>query len=86
MLKRIVSKNNNTFLFEDIPNKIRNGIGIASGESILLSIYENDSFLFSIDINLIHYADIAIEEDPSELEKDFFEFMREKNEVKCRDC
>ncbi|XBG72459.1 hypothetical protein V4S28_09450 [Enterococcus cecorum] len=81
-MKRITSKNNLIYLFNEIPHKERNAVGIASGQSVLLSIYENDKFYFTEDINLIRYEDILLVEEPTPSEKIFFEFMAHEKEVK----
>lgn len=82
MLKKITSKNNFIFLFLDVPHEKRNSLGIASGESVLLSIYENDSFYFTTDINLIDYDSILKFEEPTVLESKFFELIKSEKEVK----
>lgn len=82
MIKKITSKNNLIFLFNDIPHEQRNSSGIASGESVLLSIYENDTFYFTTDINLIKYDSILSTEEATQLEIAFFNFMSEIKEVK----
>lgn len=84
MLKKITSKNGFVFLFVDIPHEQRNNAGIASGESVLLSIYENDSYYFTTDINLIGYDSIKETEYPTELEKAFFELLRTEKELKYK--
>ncbi|AFM69167.1 hypothetical protein ACJZQ5_000298 [Enterococcus hirae] len=84
MLKKITSKNGSVFLFLEIPHTQRNNLGIASGESILLSIYENDSFYFTTDIPLIKYESIVFTEEPTDLEKEFFYFAKEKKEIKYK--
>lgn len=86
MIKKITSKTGLVFLFNEIPNQQRNKLGIASGESILLTIYENDSYYFSTNINLIAYDAIIKTEDPTLLEIDFFELLRneEKRELKYK--
>lgn len=81
-MKRITSKNNLIYLFNEIPHKERNAVGIASGQSVLLSIYENDKFYFTEDINLIRYEDILLVEEPTPSEKIFFEFMAHEKEAK----
>ncbi|MCO7151881.1 hypothetical protein P7H33_09270 [Vagococcus lutrae] len=82
MIKKITSKNNSVFLFKDIPHKQRNQTGIASGESVLLSIYEHDDFYFTKDINLIKYDSIILTEEPTQLEIDFFNFMSKEKSAK----
>ena len=86
MIKKITSKTGLVFLFNEIPNQQRNKLGIASGESILLTIYENDSYYFSTNINLIAYDAIIKTENPTPLEIDFFELLRneEKRELKYK--
>ncbi len=84
MIKKITSDNGFVFLFLDIPHKQRNNLGIASGESVMLSIYENDSYYFSSDINLIQYNSIAKYEEPTKLELKFFEHLREEKVVKYK--
>ena len=84
LLKKITSSTNNVFLFEDIPNERRNNLGIASGESVLLSIYDSDSFYFTKDINLISYSEIVKEESPSDLEIAFFELVKKEKEIKFK--
>ena len=37
-LKKITSKNGHVYLFKDIQHKQRNELGIASGQSVLISI------------------------------------------------
>ena len=81
-MKRITSKNNLIYLFNEIPHKERNAVGIASGQSVLLSIYENDKFYFTEDINLIRYEDILLVEEPTPSEKIFFDFMAHEREAK----
>lgn len=83
-MKKVTSKYGFTFLFKEIPNESRNKLGIASGESVLLSVYENDVFLFSDDINLIKYESIVKTETPTELEIDFFEMLRQKKKIKYK--
>ncbi|WP_413538707.1 hypothetical protein [Enterococcus malodoratus] len=83
-MKKITSVNGFVFLFNDVPHKQRNKLGIASGESILLSIYENDTFFFSSDVNLIKYKNIINEEAPTPLEIDFFNMVKEAKEVKYK--
>ncbi|MGM0178263.1 hypothetical protein [Enterococcus sp. AZ159] len=58
-LKKITSKNGHVYLFKDIQHKQRNELGIASGQSVLISIFEPDPFYFTEDIQLIHYKDIV---------------------------
>lgn len=84
MLKKITSKNGFVFLFIDNHNEKLKGLGIASGESVLLSIYENDKFYFSNNINLIKYESILLTEEPTKLEKKFFELMKENKEMKSK--
>lgn len=84
MLQKITSKNGFVFLFIDIPHTQRNNAGIASGESVLLSIYENDSYYFTTDINLIGYDSIIKTEEPTELEEAFFKLLREEKELKYK--
>lgn len=86
MIKKITSKTGLVFLINEIPNQQRNKLGIASGESILLTIYENDSYYFTTDINLISYDAIIKTEEPTPLEIDFFELLRneEKRELKYK--
>ena len=84
MLQKITSVRGHVFLFVDIPHDQRNKLGIASGESVLLSIYENDSYYFTTDINLIGYEDIAYTEEPTELEIKFFELLRSEKELKYK--
>lgn len=82
MIKKITSENNLVFLFKDIPNEQRNSFGIASGESVLLSIYENDMFYFTTDINLIRYDSIVKIEDASPLEIEFFNLLKDVKQIK----
>lgn len=84
MLQKITSINGFVFLFVDIPHTQRNNASIASGESVLLSIYENDSYYFTTDINLIGYDSITKTEEPTELEKNFFELLRVEKELKYK--
>lgn len=81
VIKKITSKNGNTYLFIDVPHKQRNDIGIASGKSVLLSIEESDPFYFNEDIQLIHYESILKVEEPSEKEKEFFEYVMKNTPV-----
>ncbi|MBO1084939.1 hypothetical protein [Enterococcus mundtii] len=83
-MKKITSVSGQIFLFKEIPNKRRNEMGIASGESVLLSIYENDQFYFSQGVNLIKYKNISKEEVPTNLEIDFFKLVREAKELKYK--
>lgn len=83
-LKKITSKNNDVFLFIDIPDERRNSLGIASGESVLLSIYDSDSFHFAHDINLIKYEAILASEIPTDKEVEFFKLVKEERELKYK--
>lgn len=83
-MKKITSVNGLIFLFKDIPDQRRNKLGIASGESVLLSIYENDTFFFSNDVNLIKYSNILKEENPTDLEIDFFNRIKQEKEMKYK--
>ncbi|EOI57388.1 hypothetical protein [Enterococcus gilvus] len=83
-MKKITSKNGFTFLFEEIPHERRNKLGIANGESVLLSVYENDIFMFSNDINLIKYENIVKTENPTNLEIEFFNMVKQEKEIKYR--
>lgn len=83
-LKKITSNNNDIFLFIDIPDERRNNLGIASGESVLLSIYDSDSFLYTRDINLIRYDAIQVSEGPTDEEIEFFKLVKELGEVKYK--
>ncbi|MEQ2876983.1 hypothetical protein [Enterococcus asini] len=80
-LRKITSKNNDIFLFIDIPDERRNNLGIASGESVLLSIYDSDSFQYTQDINLIRYASIQSSASPTDKEIEFFELVKEAGEL-----
>lgn len=84
MMKKITSRNGFIFLFNDIPHESRNKMGIASGESVLLSIYENDSYYFHSDINLITYDSIISTEEPTDLEIKFFNLLKDKREIKYK--
>ena len=86
MINKITSNTGLVFLFKDIPHEQRNKVGIASGESVLLTIYENDSYYFTTDINLIAYDAIIKTEEPTPSEIDFFELLRneEKKELKYK--
>ena len=75
-LKKITSVKGTVYLFNDIPHEQRNKNGIASGQSVLMSIYEPDPFYFTEDIQLIRYADIAITENASSKEEKFFEYIK----------
>ena len=75
-LKKITSVNGTVYLFNDIPHEQRNTNGIASGQSVLMSIYEPDPFYFTEDIQLIRYTDIAITENASSKEEKFFEYIK----------
>ena len=75
-LKKITSVNGTVYLFNDIPHEQRNTNGIASGQSVLMSIYEPDPYYFTEDIQLIRYADIAITENASSKEEKFFEYIK----------
>lgn len=83
-MKKITSKNNNTYLFEDIPHALRNSLGIASGKSVLLSIFEGDSYNLTEDINLIHYSEILTEEILTDLENEFFSTLKEEKQLKYK--
>lgn len=82
MLNKITTIGGSVYLFIDIPHEIRNRNNIASGESVLLTIYENDKFYFSSDINLVNYDSIISKEKPTDKEKEFFEYVKEEKEVK----
>ena len=83
-LRKITSKNNDIFLFIDIPDERRNSLGIASGESVLLSIYDSDSFQYTQDINLIRYDSIQSSESPTDKEEEFFELVKKEGELKYK--
>jgi hypothetical protein len=80
-LKKITSVNGTVYLFNDIPHEQRNTNGIASGQSVLMSIYEPDPFYFTEDVQLIRYADIAITENASSKEEKFFEYVKQNSPV-----
>jgi hypothetical protein len=80
-LKKITSVNGTFYLFNDIPHEQRNTNGIASGQSVLMSIYEPDPFYFTEDVQLIRYADIAITENASSKEEKFFEYVKQNSPV-----
>jgi len=81
-IEKITSIHGNTFLFIDIPHEQRNKLGIASGQSVLLSIFEPDSFYFTEDVQLIQYESIISREEPTEKEISFFEYVRNNSPVK----
>lgn len=80
-LKKITSKNGHVYLFKDIQHKQRNELGIASGQSVLISIFEPDPFYFTEDIQLIHYKDIVKTESVSSKENEFFEYVKQNSPV-----
>ncbi|AGY81100.1 hypothetical protein [Carnobacterium inhibens] len=83
-MKKITSKNNNTYLFQDVPHTGRNSLGIASGKSVLLSIFEGESYNITEDVNLIHYSEILKEEVPTDLENEFFSILKKNKQVKYK--
>lgn len=83
-MKKITSRDGFTFLFKEIPHEQRNNLGIASGESVLLSVHENDTFLFANDINLIKYENIIKTEIPTNLEIEFFKMLQLEKELKYK--
>lgn len=80
-LKKITSVNGTVYLFNDIPHEQRNTNGIASGQSVLMSIYEPDPFYFTENVQLIRYTDIAITENASSKEEKFFEHVKQNSPV-----
>ena len=74
-------KNGHVYLFKDIQHKQRNELGIASGQSVLISIFEPDPFYFTEDIQLIHYKDIVKTESVSSKENEFFEYVKQNSPV-----